>query len=91
MAGVLPLFSEDPLVMVGRSGMWGGLMVVLWEDLRGAEAASLGSNKEAYEVTVGRDKDEPFLRRDPCLAGIGQRLETLPCCGPCSAAAGSRH
>ena len=32
-------------------------MVVLWEDLRGAEAASLGSNKDPYEVTVGRDKD----------------------------------
>lgn len=66
-------------------------MVVLWEDLRGTEVASLGSNKEAYEVTVGRDKDEPLLRRDPCLAGIGLELETLPCCGPCPAAASSRH
>ena len=77
--------------MAGRPGKWGGLMVVLWENLRGTEVASLGSNKEAYEVTVGRDRDEPFLRRDPCLAGICLELETLPCCGPCSAAASSRH
>ena len=55
----MPLFSEDPLVMA-----WCGVggWVVLWEDPRGTGAASLGSNEEAYEVAVGGDKEEPFLR-----------------------------
>lgn len=57
MAGVLPPFSEDLLGDGGEVWDVGGLMVVLWEDLRGAEVASLGSNKDPYEVTVGRDKD----------------------------------
>ena len=39
-----------------------GGWVVLWEDPRGTGAASPGSNEEAYEVAVGGDKEEPFLR-----------------------------
>lgn len=65
MAGVLTPFFRRPLGDSGRPGKWGGLDGGLCKDLRGTEAASLGSNKEAYEVTVEGTKTQPLLRRTP--------------------------